>query len=112
FVVRDSARRLGGLHSPSRCLRRSDNRSPPLHLLLVSAADDASSPLYRRSRRNSPRDVHQRSASPGRGSSRGARKAQGDLLALPTRRPYSYSNLPPDIKGRRCPQGPQALGSV
>jgi len=72
-----------------------------------SAADDASSPLYWRSRRNSPLDVHQRSALPGRGSSLGAPSA-GGFVALPARRPYSYSHLTTRHKGRRCPQGPQA----
>jgi hypothetical protein len=31
FVVQ--TRTPGGLHSPSRCQRKSDNRSPPLRLL-------------------------------------------------------------------------------
>ena len=73
------------LHSPSRYQRRTDNRYPPLHLLFLSAADDASSPLYWRSRRNSPLEVHQPPASLGRKSSLGARSARGNL-ALPARR--------------------------
>jgi len=36
---------------------------------------------------------------PRRGAGpREALEAQGDTLALPARRPYSYSHLPPDIK--------------